>query len=156
MRLARTVLIDAPTDRVWALLDDERNIPQWMPHVVGTRFPDGKPAGDPVGARFIQTLQENGRTSEYIGEVTAYKPGHMLGLRLIPQAFVVDVCYYVTSDAERACTELVYTCETRANGWYGMVMLVLGRTMLANIADQQLARLKQVAEGGGSGHISRA
>ena len=146
MRLARQILIDAPAARVWALIDDERNIPLWMPFVVGTRYPDGKPTGDRVGTRFIQTMHEEGRTSEYSGEVIDYKPGKLLGLRLTPEAFTADVRYFVAHDPDHDCTRLVYTCDTRANSWYGWAMLMLGGKMLGRIADQQLAGLKRAAE----------
>ena len=151
MRLARQVLIDAPGARVWALVDDERNIPLWMPLVVGTRYPDGSVGGKKVGVRFIQTLREDehatgGKTSEYAGEVTEYKPGSLLGLRLLPEAFTVDVRYYVAHDPDYDCTRLVYTCTTRANSWYGWAMLMIGAKTLGRIADQQLAGIKRSAE----------
>ena len=151
MRLARQVLIDAPPARVWALIDDDRNLALWMPNLIGTRFPDGRPdakaGASRVGTRFIQTLQvEGGGTSEYAGEVTEYKPGQMLGTRLTPQAFTVDVRYYVTADPEHDGTALVYTCRTRANTWYGWGMLMIGSKMLGPIADAQLAALRRAAE----------
>jgi uncharacterized membrane protein len=159
MRLARSVLIDAPARRVWALVDDDRNLSLWMPLVVGTRYPDGSAGGKTVGTRFIQTLRDAGpdsgqgggatseyTTSEYAGEVTQYKPGQVLGLRLLPQAFTVDVRYYVTHDPDYDRTRLVYICDTRANSWSGWAMMMLGAKMLGRIADQQLAGIKRAAE----------
>ena len=151
MRLVRQILIDAPGPRVWALVDDERNLPLWMPLVLGTRHPDGSAGGKKVGARFIQTLQEHphetgGKTSEYAGEVTEYKPGQLIGMRLRPEAFTVDVRYYVARDPDYDCTRLVYTCDTRANSWYGWAMLMIGAKTLGRIADQQLAGIKRAAE----------
>ena len=154
MRLARSVLIDAPGPRVWALVDDERNLPLWMPLVVGTRFPDGSAGGKAVGTRFVQTLREldpasgldTGKTSEYVGEVTEYQPGKVLGLKLMPAAFTVHVRYYVAHDYDHDCTRLVYTCNTQASSWYGWAMLMLGAKMLSRIADHQLAGVKRAAE----------
>lgn len=54
MEIARTVNIGAPIERVWPLLDDDRNLQLWMPDVIETSYPHGKPEGDPVGTRFVQ------------------------------------------------------------------------------------------------------
>ena len=107
-----------------------------------------RPAGNKVGVCFIQTMQEEGHTSEYAGEVTAYKPGQMIGMRLVPQAFTIDVRYFVARDEDHDCTRLVYTCESKANSWYGWGMLMIGRKMLGRVADQQLASLRRAAEDG--------
>lgn len=148
MRLARQILIEAPPARVWALLDDESNIPRWMPFIIDTHFPDGKPDGDPVGARFLQIMEENGKRSAYAGIITGYEKGRMLATRLTPEAFTVDVRYFVRPHGDGKSTELTYTSETHAATWWGTIMLMLGKKLLARIADQQLARLRDFAEHG--------
>ena len=148
MRLVRQILIATPPERVWALLDDESNIPKWMPFIIDTHFPDGKPEGDPVGAKFLQIMEQNGKRSAYAGIVTAYEKGQMLGMRLTPEAFTIEVRYFVRPHGDGSFTELTYTSDTHAATRWGTLMLVAGKKLLARIADQQLARLREFAEHG--------
>jgi hypothetical protein len=117
-----------------------------MPNVIGTRYPDGRPRGDPVGTRFVQRMNENGKVSEYEGQVTAYEPGRMLAVRLTPEAFAITVCYVVDGDED--WTLLQYACQLRARSVKGWLMMHLGKRMLQSILEQQLVRLKIVAETG--------
>jgi uncharacterized protein YndB with AHSA1/START domain len=146
MQIERKLRISAPAERVWALIDDDRNHPKWMPNVIGTRYPDGRPRGDPVGTRFVQRMNENGKVSEYEGQVTAYEPGRMLAVRLTPEAFAITVCYVVDGDED--WTLLQYACQLRARSVKGWLMMHLGKRMLQSILEQQLVRLKIVAETG--------
>ena len=36
-----SVEVDAPPERVWAIVSDPANIPHWERHVVSVRIPDG-------------------------------------------------------------------------------------------------------------------
>ena len=146
MRQTRRLRIQAPAERVWSLIDDESKLSLWMPNVVSTRFPNGKPAGNPIGARFIQEMREGDAISSYEGEVTEYEPGKLLGVLLLPQAFAIHVVYYVDGDED--WTRLDYGCDVKPNTWKGRLMLYLGKRMMSSILDQQLARLKLVAEHG--------
>lgn len=148
MRLVRQILIAAPPERVWALLDDESNIQKWMPYVIDTHFPDGKPESDPVGAKFLQIMEQDGKRSAYAGIITGYEKGRMIGMRMTPEAFTVDVRYFVQPHGDGASTELTYDSQTHAATWWGSIMLMAGKTLLARIADQQLARLREFAEHG--------
>lgn len=148
MRLARQIQIDASPERVWELIDDESNIPKWMPFVIDTHYPDDKPKDDPVGARFLQIMEQDGKRSAYAGIITAYEKGRMLAMRMTPEAFTVDMRYIVTLGHEGKGTALTYTSETRAVTLPGWMMLMVGRKILGRIADHQLARLQAVAEHG--------
>lgn len=145
MRQTRRLRVNAPHHRVWELIDDDSKLSLWMPHIVSTRYPDGKPKGNPVGARFVQEMREGDKISTYAGEVTEYEPGKLLGVMLHPKAFAIHVVYHVSGDDD--WTLLEYGCDVRATTWKGTMMLMLGKRLLSGILDQQLARLKLVAEG---------
>ncbi len=145
MRQTRSIRVNAHPQRVWELIDDDNKLPLWMPHIVSTRYPDGKPRDNPIGTRFIQEMREGDKISSYEGEVTEYEPGKLLGVLLRPQAFAIHVVYHVTGDED--WTRLDYGCDVRPVGWRGWLMLSLSKKMLNRILDQQLARLKLVAEG---------
>ena len=78
MRQTRRLRIDAPVERVWELIDDDAKVSTWMPNIVATRYPGGKPKDNPVGARFIQEMRQGDRIDSYEGEVTEYERGRLL------------------------------------------------------------------------------
>lgn len=146
MRQTRRLRVNAPAHKVWELIDDDSKLPLWMPNIVSTRYPNGKPRDYLVGTRFIQEMNENGTISSYEGEVTEYQPGKLLGVLLLPEAFAIHVVYHVEGDED--WTVLDYGCDVKPKTWKGRFMLFLGKKMLNGILDQQLARLKRVAETG--------
>ncbi len=146
MRQTRRLRVNAPANKVWDLIDDDSKLPLWMPNIVSTCYPNGKPRDYLVGTRFIQEMNENGKISSYEGEVTEYQPGKLLGVLLLPEAFAIHVVYHVEGDED--WTVLDYGCDVKPKTWKGRFMLILGKKMLNGILDQQLARLKRVAETG--------
>lgn len=147
MRVETTVQIDAPLERVWPLLDEDENLKLWMPDVIETTYPDGKPEGDPVGARFEQKIREGGRINTYLGEVTAYEPRRLLGVRLGDERnFSTDVSYRLTKQGTG--TRLDYACDVQLFSWLSRVMILIGGPMMRRIAKRHMAILKRVAEEG--------
>ena len=147
MRIARVVDIDAPVERVWPLIAEDRNIGLWMPDVLETTYPDGKPQGDPVGARFEQRIREGGRVGTYQGEVTAYAPQRLLGVRLQDQGnFATDVVYRLSRQG--AGTRLDYTCDVVLKSRLARIMMVIGLPMTWHIVRRHVRNLKRVAEAG--------
>ena len=144
MRHARSILINAKPDRVWELIDDDSKLPLWMPSVVSTRYPNGRRQGNPIGTRFVQEMREGKRVVSYEGEVTEYEPGRTLGIALWPAPFVVHVIYCISADG--VGSRLDYRAEVTPALWLGWLLLPFGRLFLGRSLDQQLARLKQVAE----------
>lgn len=142
---ARLVVdIDAPLDVVWAILDDERNIPRWVPEVIETTFPDGHDRANPVGVRFRQKIREGGRVKEYGGVVTAYEPKRRLGIRMIDERFEMDLLYTLAED--RGGTRLVYEIEVVLKSLFARIMGFLFRPLTMRIVGRQLAALKTIAE----------
>lgn len=152
MQIAQTLEIAAPRDRVWPLLDDDENLKLWMPDVVDTTYPDGKPeAGSqlsPVGTRFLQRIREGGRISTYEGQITAYEPQRLLGIRLGDNRhFFTDVTYRLSG--EGGTTRLDYTCDVALTSRLGRIMIWIGGPMARRIIKRHMANLKRLAEADG-------
>ena len=47
-RVVKSAIVDAPTDRVWAVLRDFNGLPSWHPGIAESRIENGEPA-DKVG-----------------------------------------------------------------------------------------------------------
>ena len=146
MRQTRRIRVNAPPERVWELIDNSRKLASWMPNIVSTRFPGTRERNKQVGTRFVQEMREGDKVSTYEGEVTAYEKGRLLGMLLLPEALAIHVVYHVEGDED--WTLLDYGCDVKPMTWRGYLMVWYGRKMLNRILDQQLARLKLVAETG--------
>jgi hypothetical protein len=145
MRQTRSLRINAPPAKVWELIDDDDKVPKWMPHIVSTRYPGGRPKGDRKGARFVQEMRQGDVVSSYEGEITEYQHGKLLGVMTRPEAFAIHAVYHVSGDED--WTRLDYGCDVKPMTWRGYMMVWWMRKVLNRILDQQLARLKWVAEG---------
>jgi uncharacterized protein YndB with AHSA1/START domain len=144
MQTTIEVDIDAPLDVVWTILDDERNLPRWVPEVVETTFPDGHDRANPVGVRFRQKIREAGRVKEYGGVVTAYEPRKRLGIRMQDASFDMNLLY--TLAQEGSGTRLVYELEVVLKSLFARIMGLLARPLTKRIVGRQLAALKRIAE----------
>ncbi len=78
--------IDAPRDRVWALLSDHEGMTRWMPVREVVRRHPGSPEPDGVGA--VRTIRGMGMVIEE--RVTDWKPGERLGYTLTEGAPIRD------------------------------------------------------------------
>lgn len=145
MRQTRRIRINAPQNRVWELIDDDSKLPSWMAHLVAVRYPDGKPKDNPVGARFIHELRQGDTVSSYGGEITEYQRGKLLAMMVRPEAFAMHSVYHLSGDED--WTLLEFGCDVKPMTWRGYLMVWWARRVLNSILDQQLARLKLVAEG---------
>ncbi len=139
-------VIDAPVARVWEFLDDDEKLPIWMPQIVDISYPDGRNRDQPVGTRFRQKLKEGGSIREYQGEVTAYEPPHLLGVRLFEDNFAVDVTYRLTADGDK--TILDYRADVTLKTILGRIMGTLFSWMTRRLVRQLMGNLKRVAEDG--------
>lgn len=146
--------IDAPLDVVWAILDDERNLPRWVPEVVETTFPDGHDRANPVGVRFRQKIREAGKVKEYGGVVTAYEPKKRLGIRMIDERFEMNLLYTLSED--RGGTRLVYELATVLKSLFARIMGRIFRSLTMRIVNRQLAALKRIAEEDAKARVGRA
>ncbi len=145
MQIKTAIEIEAPIGVVWPLLDADENLKLWMPDVVETTYPEGKSEGNPVGTRFVQRIREGGRISTYQGEVTAYEPHRLLGVRLGDERnFVTDVTYRLSEQGN--ATRLDYDCQIRLKNWLGRIMSVIGIPMARRIVARHMENLKRVAE----------
>jgi uncharacterized protein YndB with AHSA1/START domain len=144
MNCTYTLHINAPIDKVFSLVDEEKNLKKWLDGLEETIFPEGYERAKKVGTKFKQRIREGSRINEYDGEVTAYeKPSH-LGIRLSNKHFSVDVDYRFTADGSQ--TRLDYESQLTRGGWFVRLMCRLFAGFSERILDKQLKRLKELAE----------
>lgn len=144
MRAAYHLNINAPVGIVFNLVDDDEKVKLWMDGLEETLYPSGRNRENPVGTKFRQRVREDGRLTEYEGEVIAYsKPTH-LGLRIGNSEFLMQVDYRFTPSATG--TRLDYTAEMLEARWFIRLMNRFFNWLTLRILDRQMKRLKQLAE----------
>ena len=66
-----SVEVDAPPERVWAVVSDPHNIPHWERHVVSVRVPDGSLG---KGSRYAVVMSFMGVRVRVRGEILEWEP----------------------------------------------------------------------------------
>ena len=154
MAVAETILIAAAPECVWALIDDPEMLPLWMPDVIETVYPDGRPAASLVGTRFVQRVRDKGRVTEYQGVVTGYEPGHYLAIDLTQPMFRISVGYRL-SPAPTG-TRLDFTGDLSMHNPMMNLMAIAAWPLTSSILKRQIAGLKRVAESLPPAAVTRA
>jgi uncharacterized protein YndB with AHSA1/START domain len=144
MALATTLHIDAPPARVWQLIDDPAQLPLWMPEVIDTVYPDGRPANDARGTRFVQRMKDARGIKTYQGKVMAYEPGRHLALTLTEAMVTISVGYRLTPYEQG--TRLDVTGDLAMNNPLFSMMALAAWPMASAHLKRQIAELKRVAE----------
>lgn len=139
-----SMVVAAPVERVWALIDDPENLKRWMDGLEGTTYPDGLDRSRPVGTRFVQRIREGGRVSEYQGIVTAYDHLRHLGIEIGNRAFTMAVDYRLAPVPGGTCLD--YAAVMKRGGAFVRVMTLLFGWVTRKILRKQMARLKALAE----------
>ena len=136
--------IEAPPERVWALIDDPENLKRWMDGLEETTYPAGIDRSRPIGTRFVQRLRGGGRVSEYQGVVTAHDRLRHLGIEIGNRAFTMAVDYRLAPVP--GGTRLDYSATMKRGGGFMRVMVVLFGWLTRKILREQMAKLKALAE----------
>jgi uncharacterized protein YndB with AHSA1/START domain len=74
-----SVEVDAPPERVWAIVSDPANIPHWERHVVSVHVPDG---GLGEGSRYTVVMGFMGVKVTVRGEILGWEPPSHATIRL--------------------------------------------------------------------------
>ena len=70
---------NAPAERVWAVLTDLENTPQWVPDVISVKRLDPGPIG--AGSRLAQVVEVQGRRMDLLVNVTEFDPPRRISHR---------------------------------------------------------------------------
>jgi uncharacterized protein YndB with AHSA1/START domain len=136
--------IDAPIERVFALVDDPEKVKLWMRGLQETVYKTKRNRQQPVGTRFTQRMKQGRRLAEYEGEVIAYeKPTH-LALRIGTETFAFDIDYRLTDLGGR--TLLEYTATGADPKGTARPAGAFFAWITRRISGKQMRRLKQIAE----------
>lgn len=145
MRIVREIRIAAPHTRLWDLIADDEARKLWVPDLLATTYPAGRPKSDPTGTRFRETMRDGNSIRSFAGEVSAHVEGRLRAVHLADDQIAMDLAYRL--GRATSATDLRFVGEFHLNGLVpGSLMMAAARPAIeARIADR-LARLKAVAE----------
>lgn len=145
-----TLHIDAPPEKVWALVSDPTRIGEFSPETLGGRWVEGA-TGPAPGAKFQGHVKRNGRGPMYWATATIveYEPGRVFGFQVgLPGITGGNTWRYELSPAG-AGTHVTESFEVTGGAFVGVYAKVFGTARTrTNVRGMRatLERMKAAAE----------
>ncbi|MHC1782523.1 MAG: SRPBCC family protein [Anaerolineaceae bacterium] len=145
MIFAFTVSISKPPAEVFSWIDNPEKAMQWQKGVRKSSILHETP--ERVGTTFWEEMEEDGKSLEMTGRISAYIPGQMISFHLKSKIHTVDVSYTVEPDDGSSLLQI----ETSIHWKFPMSVtsLFMGRQIREGIKKQtgaELAELKRLCE----------
>jgi uncharacterized protein YndB with AHSA1/START domain len=133
---------DSPVEEVFAFVDDDAKVKQWIGGLIETeRTTQGKPG---VGSRFRQKVKVGNRVMELDGELLAYEPMRRVSVSLDSDLCEMKVSYGFEEVGGR--TRLSYTCDSSYHGFFYRLLSPLIKYVTQQKLRKDFARLEQLLE----------
>jgi uncharacterized protein YndB with AHSA1/START domain len=94
MKIATGIDLDCSPTAAFAWLDDPERAARWQSNVRGSVIVSETPGR--VGTTFRETVEESGRGTEVVGEITEYEPGSLIAFDLRSAYTTARVRYRIT------------------------------------------------------------
>lgn len=133
---------DSPVEEVFAFVDDDDKVKQWIGGLLETkRTTAGKPG---VGSRFHQMIKVGKRVMELDGELLAYEPNRFVSVGLDSDLCEMKVSYDFKEVDGR--TRLTYTCDSTYRSFFYRLLSPLIKYITQQKLQTDFARLKNLLE----------
>jgi uncharacterized protein YndB with AHSA1/START domain len=145
MKLTYTIDINSKPEKVFYWLGTPEKAMTWMTNVSKTEFIKKTP--DMVGTTFKETIEENGRSTEMHGTVTAYRENRLLAFHLSGQYNIVDVEYQL-KEINHA-TRVTVVSDIRFRSFLKLLSIIMWPFFRKKTLDQlqeEFIRLKKICE----------
>jgi uncharacterized protein YndB with AHSA1/START domain len=144
-RLEHRVLIAAPRDRVWRLVEEPEALMQWVHGLRSVTAADGGPGGFALGATFVQRVKIGLVPSACKGEVTAFEAPSRLAVVVHHALFALDIGYDFAADGRRA-TAVVCQASVRGMALGTVIPRRKGEAVTLELLEEHLSALRALAE----------
>jgi uncharacterized protein YndB with AHSA1/START domain len=140
---SRTFTIDASPARVFAVLTDLDQAPQWMPAIQRTEWVTGDKVAP--GAVWTEWRKAGPRVMKAQIKVTRFVPAKALDLNVDSKQFGMDLGFDLFPEAAGKATRVEYHCHGKGKGWMSLFSNAIMRQVEKQDADL-LQRLKAQVE----------
>jgi uncharacterized protein YndB with AHSA1/START domain len=140
---SHTLEVDAPSARIFAILDDVGRTPEWLTRCTGIDKVDGGP--NAVGTRLKYHYKQGGGTGTMDGRIIAHEADERLAMLYHDTMMDVNVDFAARPGASTGTTSLTHTIDIRPKG-LGLVFWPIIRLALPRQTVDAMTRLKSLAE----------
>jgi uncharacterized protein YndB with AHSA1/START domain len=144
-----TQAIDAPAERVWAMVSDVTRMGEWSPENQGARWLQGA-TGPKQGAKFEGTNRNGRKKWKTIGRIVETEPGRVFSFQVTAAGFNVAEWRFEFESTESGCqvTEVWIDRRGHIAAALGKPVSGVGDRLSHNRAgmEETLRRLKSAAE----------
>ena len=145
MKNTVAVEIVAPVERVFRWIDEPDCVLQWLTHL--SEYERSDETEVKVGTRLRQVWLDNGRRTEFEGQITAYSPYSELGIKLSTKKLNIQVDYTLRDVGGK--THLTQTTLMQYSGLLRLIDSIAGRSLqksYLNELKRNFARLVDLCE----------
>ena len=143
MKVETKVEIGKPPSEVYEFLMDEENLTLWIKNFVKLERLEGE-EGE-VGSTSRHVYNENGRTVEFIEEITAIKEGRLMQSIIRNKNMEIEIRNELFP-VEDHSTQLVVTSDLRPLNLVFRILTFFSRKSIAKRQNEDLDRLKNAIE----------
>jgi hypothetical protein len=149
-RTAESIDINRSCEEVFAYLEDRVNDPAWMAAVQDSHWLDtggtGSPGANGVGRRGRMLMRIQGRTVEFVDEVSRYKPGRVIAHRTVRGPFPLNSACLCDPIGTGCRATLVGEADHFVRGPLRWLLEPIVARSVRRGFRADLARLKQILE----------
>jgi uncharacterized membrane protein len=124
VRVNGEIVIRRPVDEVFDFVADERNEPQYNPHMTRSDLATPEPIG--LGSRFHAEITSKGRTTEMTVEFTEYQRPQRLGL--VSTLSAMTITGGLTFEPVPEGTRMQWSWELAPRGLFRLASPLIART----------------------------
>jgi len=147
MDMAASRNVDRPADQVFEFFSDASNNPKWQKGMQSCEWTSEPPIA--VGSTYEQKARFMGRDIHSTFQVTAYEPGHLIGIETIKSTFPIQVVRKVGSTGDASCQVSAQITGGPEKGLAKLLEPLFGRAAQASV-DRDYDRLVQLLESASS------
>jgi uncharacterized protein YndB with AHSA1/START domain len=133
------VEVSRPVDEVFAYVDDDAKLRQW---VTGILESSRAPGPARPGASFRQVVDLGNGRLELQGELTEYEPNRVLAVRLRSRLCDMDVRYEF--EPRNGSTVIHYVCDSRYHKWLHRLLSSIVKRIAQKKLEADFGRLRQL------------
>lgn len=137
------VVIDKPAAEVWAVMNDESKMSNWLPGYVKSELVSG--TRNTVGAVSKVYFNEAGQETVMTETITAITPNERLAMDFSIPDFM-DMAYELVAKEEGGKTTMTSSTTTTGNGMMSKSIVAIMKGAMSDQEDTNMMALKKLAE----------
>jgi len=137
------VAVDKPVEEVWAVMNDQTKLPEWIDGYLRNEHVSGTP--NTVGAISNVYIDDKGKEMMMQETITAIEKNKRIAMTFSMDGFM-DMEYEMLLTKENGKTLVTSSSKNSGTGIFGKIMVSLMPTMMKAQEDKNMQNFKKVVE----------